>query len=325
MNSKIEIQKVLERLAKSDQKINFHTPVEVTPDLQAYLNYYGFQLEKVDYHFGKIEIDGTKIMVQMFSPEPSIGTVILLHGYLDHVGILKNIIQHLNHHQYRVISYDLQGHGLSEGEKASVNSFSDYLVTLEKLMKKARNEIPGPFYGIGHSTGGAILINYVLKQEESHFDKVILIAPLIRSNLWFFSKISFYLMKPFPFIKKIRRHFRENSSDEQFLDFIKIDPLQSKAIPINWLNSLIHWNKEIQTYSPTNKETLLIQGTKDTTVEWEYNINFIKEKFHNLHITIIKNGRHELFNEKPQIRDEVFRNIVPFFEKFIARNTELKQ
>ena len=325
MNSKIEIQKVLERLAKSDQKINFHTPVEVTPDLQAYLNYYGFQLEKVDYYFGKIEIDGTKIMVQMFSPEPSIGTVILLHGYLDHVGILKNIIQHLNHHQYRVISYDLQGHGLSEGEKASVNSFSDYLVTLEKLMKKARNEIPGPFYGIGHSTGGAILINYVLKQEESHFDKVILIAPLIRSNLWFFSKISFYLMKPFPFIKKIRRHFRENSSDEQFLDFIKIDPLQSKAIPINWLNSLIHWNKEIQTYSPTNKETLLIQGTKDTTVEWEYNINFIKEKFHSLHITIIKNGRHELFNEKPQIRDEVFRNIVPFFEKSIARNTELNQ
>jgi alpha-beta hydrolase superfamily lysophospholipase len=166
------------------------------------------------------------------------------------------------------------------------------------------------------------LINYILKLEESHFDKVILIAPLIRSNLWFFSKVSFYLTKPFPFIKKISRHFRKNSSDEQFLDFIKNDPLQSKALPINWLHSLIHWNKEIQTYSPTNKETLLIQGTKDTTVEWEYNLNFIKEKFHNLHITLIKNGRHQLFNEKPEIRDEIFRNIVPFFKKSIARNTE---
>ena len=28
-------------------------------------------------------------MVQMFSPEQTIGTVLLLHGYLDHVGILK--------------------------------------------------------------------------------------------------------------------------------------------------------------------------------------------------------------------------------------------
>ena len=209
-------------MAEWDQKIDFHTPVKITPDLQAYLNYYEFHLEKVDYHFGKIEIDGTKIMVQMFSPEPSIGTVILLHGYLDHVGILKNIIQHLNHYQYRVISYDLQGHGLSEGEKASVNSFSDYIVTLEKLMKKARREISGPFYGIGHSTGGAILINYILKLEESHFDKVILIAPLIRSNFWFFSKVSFYLMKPFPFIKEISRHFRKNSSDEQFLNSSKM-------------------------------------------------------------------------------------------------------
>ncbi|MBS4214812.1 hypothetical protein [Neobacillus rhizophilus] len=71
MNSKIEIHKVLERLVGFEQKINFQTPVEITPDLQAYLNYYGFHLEKVDYHFGKIEIDETKIMVQMFSPEPS--------------------------------------------------------------------------------------------------------------------------------------------------------------------------------------------------------------------------------------------------------------
>ena len=121
-------------------------------------------------------------------------------------------------------------------------------------------------------------------------------------------------MKPFSFIKEISRHFRENSSDEQFLDFIKNDPLQSNAIPINWLDSLIHWNKEIQTYGPTNKETLLIQGTKDKTVEWEYNLNFIKKKFYNLHITLVKNGRHQLFNEKSEIRDEVFRNIVSFLK-----------
>jgi alpha-beta hydrolase superfamily lysophospholipase len=314
MDNKKEIQKVLKRLAEWNQKINFHNPVKLTPDLKAYLNYYGFHLEKMDYHFGKIEVDGTNIMVQMFSPEQSIGTVLLLHGYLDHVGILKNIIQHLNDHQYRVISYDLQGHGLSGGEKASVNCFSDYVLTLEKLMKKARKEISGSFYGIGHSTGGAIIINYVLKLKESHFDNVILIAPLIRSNFWLFSKVSYYFMKPFPFIKEIIRHFRKNSSDEQFLDFIKNDPLQSKVIPINWLHSLIHWNKEIQTYEPTSKETLLIQGTNDQTVEWRHNLNFIKKKFHNLHITLIKDGRHQLFNEKSEIRDEVFRNIVLFFK-----------
>jgi alpha-beta hydrolase superfamily lysophospholipase len=315
MSKRKKIEQVLKQLAVSDQKINFHEPVNLTPDLKAYLNYYGFHLDKVDYHFGKIEIDRTHIMVQMFAPEPSIGTVILLHGYLDHVGLLKNMIQHLNHHQYRVISYDLQGHGLSEGEKASVKSFSDYVLTLEKLMKKTREEFTGPFYGIGHSTGAAILINYVLKKEETHFDKVILIAPLIRSNFWFFSKVGFYCMKTFPFIKEIRRRFQKNSSDEQFLAFIKTDPLQSKAIPAEWINSLIHWNKEIQTYSPSNTETLFIQGTKDKTVEWKYNLQFVKKKFRHLHVILIKNGRHELLNEKPEIRAEVFQPIVPFLKK----------
>lgn len=134
MSSNKELQKVLQRLAELDQKIDFHTPIKLTADHQFYLNYYGFQLEKLDYHFGTIEVNGIQIMVQMFSPERSLGTVLLLHGYLDHVGILKNMIQYLNNHQYQVISYDLQGHGLSEGEKASVHCFSDYVLTLEKLI-----------------------------------------------------------------------------------------------------------------------------------------------------------------------------------------------
>lgn len=312
MTEKKDIQKILNRLADSDQKINFKNPVHLSPDLQEYLNYYGFQLKNIDYHFGKIDINGTPIMVQMFSPKTCIGTVVLLHGYLDHVGILKNIIQHLNRQKYRVISYDLQGHGLSGGEKASVKSFSDYVLTLEELMNQTKKEISGPIYGIGHSTGGAILINYILKQPEAHFNKIILIAPLVRSKHWLLSKIGYYLIEPIPFMKEVHRKFRVNSSDKQFLSFIKNDPLQPKAIPIEWLHSLISWNEEIQTYNACDTETLLIQGTNDRTVEWKYNLNFIKEKFNHLHIKLIKNGRHQLFNEKPPIRDQVFKEIERF-------------
>ncbi|WP_163538474.1 alpha/beta hydrolase [Gracilibacillus sp. YIM 98692] len=315
MNEKKDLQKILKRLSNSNQPIDFKKANTLTSDLQSYLDYYGFHIEDINYHFGKINIDGTQIMVQMFSPKESIGTIVLLHGYLDHVGILKNVIQYLNQHKYRVISYDLQGHGLSEGEEASVQSFSDYVITLEKLMNKTKQELSAPFYAIGHSTGGAILINYVLKQKETHFDKVILAAPLVRSNFWFFSKLGFYLTKPFPFIEDIHRNFRNNSSDKKFLNFIEKDPLQPKAIPTEWLSSLIHWNKEIHTYPTSNKETLLIQGTKDKTVEWKYNLNFVEEKFTKLHVSMIKNGRHQLFNEKLDIRNQVLQQIVRFLSK----------
>ncbi|UOQ92801.1 alpha/beta hydrolase [Halobacillus shinanisalinarum] len=235
MDKTTEIKNALERLSDWDQKLNFHKPVEKTPDIKAYLNYYNFNLKNVDLHFGKIEIDDKEVIVQIFKAIHSKGTVFLLHGYLEHVGYLKHIIQFLNKHQYSVVSYDLQGHGLSDGKKASVDHFSEYVLTMEKLMRKARKEMPGPFYVIGHSTGAAIVINYVLKHQSDQFDKVILVAPLIRSNHWHLTKVSFYLSRIFPFIEGINRRFRENSSNHKYLNFTRKDPLQPKAIPLNGL------------------------------------------------------------------------------------------
>ncbi|RYL94800.1 alpha/beta hydrolase [Sporolactobacillus sp. THM7-4] len=311
----LDMKKVLKRLADADQMINFQEPPHLTEDQKSYLNYYGFRLRKVTYSSGKMTVNGIRIMVQMFSPESCTGTVILIHGYLDHVGILKNMIEFLTDHKFRVIGYDLQGHGLSEGEKASVKNFSEYVTTLESLMKRIREEISGPVYGIGHSTGGAILIDYLLKHKENSPDKVVLIAPLVRSHLWQISKAGVYFLRLFPFVKQIRRNYYPNSSDKQFLSFLKKDPLQFHYIPLDWLQSLILWNREIKAYKPTDTETLIIQGTKDMTVEWNYNIQFIKDKFLHVQIELIRGGKHQLLNEKPEIREHVFQKIAAFLTR----------
>lgn len=314
MNQTTEIKTVLDRLSRWDQNLNFHKPVRKTPAIKTYLNYYSFNLENVDLHFGKVEIDEKEIFVQIFTPLKSKGTIFLLHGYLEHVGYLKHIIQFLNEHQYSVVSYDLQGHGLSEGKTASVNNFSDYVLTMEKLMRKVRNEMAGPFYLIGHSTGGAIVINYVLKHRNHHCDKVIMVAPIIRSNYWHLTKLGFFLTKAFPFIDGIKRQLRENSSNKKYLNFTSKDPLQPDAIPLDWIEALIKWNEKIQNYDSSNTNACVIQGMKDKTVEWKYNLEFVKEKFHNLQVVPIENGKHALFNESKQIRETVFAKIHQFLK-----------
>jgi alpha-beta hydrolase superfamily lysophospholipase len=310
-----EMNHVLERLSDWKKPLSFHISVKKTPDIKAYLDYYGFNLENIDFHFGKVEINGTKIMVQIFSPRESIGTVFLLHGYLDHVGSLQNMIQYLTKHNYSVVSYDLQGHGLSGGEPASVDDFANYVLTLEKLIQRARDEMADPFYVIGHSTGGAIAINYVLKHRDHHFRKLVLVAPLVRSNYWYWTKLGYYLAKPFPFIDDIARKFRKNSSDQKYLAFTKKDPLQPKVLPLNWVGALINWNEEIHTYNPTNTDTCIIQGNKDETIDWKYNLAFVKKKFRSLQTFQISNGRHALFNEKEQIQEEVFVSIHQFLKE----------
>ncbi|TLS36943.1 alpha/beta hydrolase [Pseudalkalibacillus caeni] len=308
------IEKVVDRLSCWEEPISFQTPVEKTADIEAYLDFYGFDLKDIDLHFGKVDINETKIMAQIYVPRKSKGNIFLLHGYLDHVGTLKNVIKNLTKNHYTVISYDLQGHGLSGGDSASVADFSDYVKTLEKLISIAKNEMAEPFYIIGHSTGGAIAINYVLKNHDHHFKKVLLIAPLVRSNHWNLTKLGFHLMEPIPFLDDIRRKFRENSSDTAYISFMKNDPLQPAAIPLQWIDALMNWNKEIQTYSPTNTSACVIQGDKDKTVDWKHNLAFINEKFTQLEEHHIKNGRHALLNEKKEIRENVYARILRFLE-----------
>lgn len=306
----LEIKRILEQLSTSEEKLDFAKPNHLTPAMKAYQDYYGFSQQNVTFHFGKVTIDQIKVNVQIFKPENSRGNVFLLHGYLSHIGYLKHIIEYLNAKNFTVISYDLQGHGLSTGKIASVQSFDDYGRTMEKLLTIIRKEIIGPIYLIGHSTGGALIVDYILRHPDHPIEKAIMVAPLIRSNHWNLSKIGLYTMKFFPFIKHIKRNFRQNSSDEKYLQAIKIDPLQSTNVPLEWVNALINWNKKIQEYHSSKKFIYLIQGNRDKTVDWKYNVQFLQRKFDNLQIVQIDQGRHELFNETPHIRDIVFSRIL---------------
>nr|WP_240795494.1 alpha/beta hydrolase [Aquibacillus halophilus] len=262
-----------------------------------------------------VEIDKTKVIVQIFKPIHSKGTVFLLHGYLSHVGHLKHIIQYLNDNEYTVISYDLQGHGLSEGRPASIKNFADYVVTMEKLLNIAQEKMTGTFYLIGHSTGAAIAIDYILRHRDHLFKKVILVAPLIRSNHWHLSKFGLGMVRTLPFLTDVKRHYRKNSSNISYLNFTSKDPLQTNAIPLDWIGALVRWNKQIQKYRPTNSTTYIIQGNKDKTVDWKYNLEFMKNKFSHSQIVLVDNGRHELFNEAQQIREIVLTKIKQYLEK----------
>ena len=100
------------------------------------------------------------------------------------------------------------------------------------------------------------------------------------------------------FTRQLRRVFRNNSSDSKFLHFVKQDPLQYDKMPLNWLEALISWNESIKERIPSRVPVLILQGKKDTTVDWRYNVDFLLKKFLNTDIELIENGKHHLLNEE---------------------------
>jgi alpha-beta hydrolase superfamily lysophospholipase len=243
----------------------------------------------------------------IFQPREYKATVFVLHGFLDHCGMLKNIIEFLTGAGFTVAVFDLPGHGLSGGQRAGIENFSQYSKALADFVNLIGPKLKGPYHLIGHSIGGATALDYLLSSRNDVFEKVILVAPLVHCWLWTLSKTAFAMYSPFA--ESIPQVFRKNCGDKEFLEFVKRDPLQIRTVPLKWINAFYRWNDRIVTAEHCQRSIKVIQGTCDTTVDQRYNIVFLRGKFSDVEVRLIKKGRHELFNESARIRAEVFLQI----------------
>ncbi len=269
----------------------------------AYFKYYGLDIAGFDHRFGTFQSGPFTLAAHLFTPARPRGTVLLLHGYLDHSGTHTKAIRHLLEQGFAVAAYDLPGHGLSSGTRADIRDFSDYSTAFVDFLRLCRESMPPPYHVVAHSTGAAIVSSALLANPDIALDQVVLLAPLVRSAFWHLSTVAAAVFDPF--IDEIPRVFRNNSSDPTFIDFTRRDPLQPNRTTIDWLQAIAAWNKRVKTYPPSPKAIVIIQGDEDSIIDWDYNLAFLKEKFPNARVEMIATGQHQLLDESPALRRHV--------------------
>lgn len=277
---------------------------EYPPAVGAYFTHYGLDGDWCDaeHLFGTFESSGYTLAGHLYRPAHYTATAILLHGYLNHTGQFRHLIPYLIKQGYAVAAYDLPGHGLSGGEPAAIGSFDEYIQTTQAFLEQIKPRLDGPYYAIGFSTGATILIDMLLAGKAEIFEKIILAAPLIHWSAYEQSKGTYKVY--IKFTTKIPRFHRKNSSDKDFLVFNKTqDYLHCKHLSLKWVKALFDWNEKLESQPMCDREILVIQGDKDSTVEWQYNIKVFAEKLPNARIEMIPDARHELFNEAPEYRE----------------------
>ncbi len=283
------------------------------PSAIAYFNYYGIHFEDVRHFFGTFRSGTHNLAAHLFLPGHTRGTVFLLHGYLDHSGILRHLIRQCLDQGFAVAVHDLPGHGLSTGERAAIGDFSEYASALNELVRLCKPHLPMPYHLVGHSTGGSILLEHMFRsREHSVFEKRILLAPLVRFSHWRLSGWAHLMIKPF--VKTVPRRIPQNSSDPDFVTFLKNDPLRCRHVAIRWLDALYAWNKRMAAYSPRRGPVLIIQGEADRVVDWKYNLPFLETKITGSRVKLIANTRHQLLNESDPMRSEVLGHISAYIE-----------
>jgi alpha-beta hydrolase superfamily lysophospholipase len=288
----------------------FSHGAELTPDAHNYQAYYGLDLPhrgRIGRRLGCFPVHGYEVVAQAWWPDQPVATLLILHGYYDHMGLYRHVVDWGLQMGFAVLACDLPGHGLSSGPRASINEFEEYQAVLQGLLHEAAKlEFPQPCHLLGQSTGAAIVIDYLLSQpERTDLGRSVLLAPLVRPCAWRWSRFSYELVRRF--VKQIPRRFSENSGDPAFLKFIQSsDPLQPNILPTAWVGALSRWIPRIEGAPPSSHSPIIIQGEADMTVDWQHNLPILEHKFAAPEILRLPSARHHLANEREELRREYF-------------------
>jgi alpha-beta hydrolase superfamily lysophospholipase len=104
----------------------------------------------------------------------------LVHGFGEHSGRYRNVVDHLVPIGIDIYSYDHRGHGRSEGRRGHVRNWGEFRDDLGRFLRLVRKENGDrPLFVMGHSMGGLILLNYLLHEPETEVRAVIASSPLL--------------------------------------------------------------------------------------------------------------------------------------------------
>ena len=109
------------------------------------------------------------------------GVVCLVHGLGEHSGRYAPLAAALNRAGFAVHAFDLRGHGKSGGKRGHAPSYESLLDDITSLLDDAEEKFPGtPLFLYGHSLGGNLVINYILRRAVARLAGAVATGPWLR-------------------------------------------------------------------------------------------------------------------------------------------------
>jgi len=118
---------------------------------------------------------GTRLFWQSWSAgDNPRGVLCLVHGFGEHSGRYRYLVERLCDAGIAVFAYDLRGHGKSEGRRGHVVSMADFRGDLSAFLALVGGQRPGiPRFIFGHSMGSLVVLDFVLRNPHGLAGTVI--------------------------------------------------------------------------------------------------------------------------------------------------------
>jgi alpha-beta hydrolase superfamily lysophospholipase len=266
-----------------------------------------------------IELSNGQVLKGMIQTpgENTKAVIIFIHGLGEHIHRYINWADLFKKEGIGFVGVDLPGHGRSEGKRGYIKSYSLVREMIDILLKSCNNTFPGtPVYLYGHSLGGGIALDYLLRRKPK-------IRGAIITSPWL--QLSFQPAKIKLIMATIMRYLLPGliqhsglnashlSHNEIVVDNYTKDALVHGRISVSLFHGAINAAKySLAHASELEVRTLLMHGSNDLICSPEGSREFAS-KSDKVELKIWEGGYHELHNEP--FKEEVFKYILNWIRR----------
>jgi alpha-beta hydrolase superfamily lysophospholipase len=243
--------------------------------------------------------DGLLLNFYHWIPDNAKAAIVISHGWSEHVGRYRELVNWFTGHGYEVHALDHRGHGKSDGKRGHVRRWLDYARDLELLRSNVQQDKQ---YLIGHSMGGMISVLHSLEYPDQ-FSALALSGPATDLSIEL-PKIKLFLGKTMS--SWLPRLSMSNDidpyvvcSDTQVVEDYIADPFTHGKVTARWFNEYIHTIKRVKEDAKLIKTPLAIwHGEGDVLVEPWVSENFYEVlTMKDRQRKIVDNALHEILLE----------------------------
>jgi acylglycerol lipase len=176
--------------------------------------------------------DGLQLYTQAWLPNDPKAIILLSHGYAEHSGRYQHLASYLADNGFTVYALDHRGHGRSEGERANVKVFDEYVNDLSRFVAVVREKHPTlKRFLLGHSMGSTIAAQLVIKQPNQ-VDSLLLSSPYLLNAVSVpapLMAVSGIVSRVLPSLSTIKLNSKDISRDPNITKAYDTDPLNYRG------------------------------------------------------------------------------------------------
>ena len=248
------------------------------------------------------------------------GMICLVHGLGEHCNRYGHVASFFNQHEINFYAFDLRGHGKSEGTRGDTPSYDALMDDIQLFLEHAETRGSAlPVFLYGHSLGGNLVLNYLLRRQPKVKGAVIS-APALglafeppKAKLLLGRLLSIVL--PSMAIAS-DLETKALSHDKAVVEAYEKDPLVHDRLTgrlFFGFRDAGDW--ALEHAADLDVPTLLMHGSEDRLTSVEASRKFAKKAGSICEFVLWENFFHELHNEVN--KDEVFDYVLKWIENLL--------